>query len=35
MHRLWGREVVLETFINGKKMLLTYADQGFGNKPVK
>jgi stage V sporulation protein R len=35
LHRLWGREVGLETFVNGKKVLLTYSDQGFGNKPVK
>jgi len=35
LHRLWGREVALESFVNGKKVLLTYSDQGFGNKPVK
>jgi len=35
LHRLWGREVGLETFVNGKKVLLTYSDTGFGNKPVK
>ena len=35
LHKLWGREVALETFINGKKTMLTYSDQGFGNKAVK
>jgi stage V sporulation protein R len=35
LHRLWGREVALETYINGKKTLLTYTDQGFSNKALK
>ena len=35
LHRLWGREVALETYINGKKTLLTYTDQGFANKALK
>ena len=29
LHRLWGREVVLETFVNGKKMLLTSLGPGL------
>jgi stage V sporulation protein R len=35
LHRLWGREIALETFINAKKTLLTYSDQGFANKALK
>jgi stage V sporulation protein R len=35
LHRLWGREVALETFINSKKTLLTFSDQGFTTKTLK
>ena len=35
MHRLWGREVVLETVVNGKRALLAYSDDGFSAKPLK
>src|SRR5690606_37612765 len=35
LHRLWGREVALETFINGKKTLLTFSEQGFTTKTLK
>lgn len=35
LHRLWGREVACETFINGKKTLLTFSDQGFTTKTLK
>ena len=35
LHRLWGREVALETFVNGKKTVLTYSEQGFAAKAGK
>ena len=35
LHRLWGREVVLETVVNGKRALLAYSDDGFSAKPLK
>ncbi|MEB2284351.1 MAG: stage V sporulation protein R [Polyangiaceae bacterium UTPRO1] len=35
VHRLWGREVVLETVLAGKRTLLTYNDRGFSAKTVK
>ena len=35
LHRLWGREVALETFVNGKKSLLTYGEHGFAAKPAR
>jgi stage V sporulation protein R len=35
VHRLWGREVALETLMNGKKALLTYGDKGFSAKAAK
>jgi stage V sporulation protein R len=35
VHRLWGRDVVLETVVNGKKTALTYTDRGFAAKPSK
>ena len=35
LHRLWGREVVLETVVNGKRALLAYSDNGFSAKPLK
>ncbi len=34
-YQLWGREVVLETVVNGKKVLLLYSDRGFSTKPLK
>jgi stage V sporulation protein R len=35
LHQLWGREVVLETAVNGKKVILLYSDRGFSTKPLK
>ena len=35
LHQLWGHEVVLETVVNGKKVLLSYSDKGFSTKPLK
>ena len=35
LHRLWGREVVLETVVSGKKTYLTYGERGFSAKAVK
>lgn len=35
LHRLWGREVVLETVVNGKRALLAYSGEGFSAKPLK
>ena len=35
LYRLWGRGVVLETFINGKKVELAYNDRGFTAKARK
>lgn len=35
VHRLWGREVVLETLINGKHATLTYGEKGFTAKAAK
>ena len=35
LHRLWGREVALETFVNGKKTVLTYSEHGFAAKAGK
>jgi stage V sporulation protein R len=32
LHTLWGREVALETVINGKKMVLGYGEQGFSSR---
>jgi stage V sporulation protein R len=32
LHALWGREVALETVINGKKMVLGYGVQGFSSR---
>ena len=32
LYRLWGREVALETTINGKKSVLTYGERGFSTK---
>ena len=35
VHRLWGRDVVLETLVNGKRTHLTYGERGFSARPVK
>jgi stage V sporulation protein R len=35
VHRLWGRDVVLETTINGKHATLTYGEKGFTAKAAK
>jgi stage V sporulation protein R len=32
LHTLWGREVALETVVNGKKMVLGYGEQGFSSR---
>jgi stage V sporulation protein R len=35
VHRLWGREVVLESVINGKRTFLTFGERGFSAKAAK
>jgi len=35
VNRLWGREVALETVVNGKRTLLTYGERGFSAKAAK
>ncbi len=35
IHRLWGRDIVLETIMNGKKATLTYGEKGFAAKASK
>jgi stage V sporulation protein R len=35
LHRLWGRDVILETVINGKRTALTHGEKGFAAKAVK
>jgi stage V sporulation protein R len=35
VNRLWGREVALETVVNGKRTLLTYGERGFSAKASK
>jgi stage V sporulation protein R len=35
IHRLWGREVVMETVVNGKRTFLTYGERGFSAKAAK
>ncbi len=35
IHRLWQRDVALETVVNGKRALLTYNDHGFSTKTMK
>jgi hypothetical protein len=35
VHRLWGRDVILETLINGKPATLTYGEKGFTAKAAK
>ena len=33
LHQLWGREVVLETMVNGRKSLLCFSDNKLVIKP--
>ncbi len=35
VHRLWGREVVLETTLQGKRSLLCFNDRGFSMRALK
>jgi stage V sporulation protein R len=35
LHRLWGREVILETSVNGKRTFLSFGDRGFSAKASK
>jgi stage V sporulation protein R len=35
VHRLWQRDVALETVISGKRTLLLYNDRGFSTKTLK
>ncbi|MBI4514504.1 MAG: SpoVR family protein [Deltaproteobacteria bacterium] len=35
LHRLWQREVALETLVGGKRTLLAYTDRGFSTKSLK
>ena len=35
LHRLWGRECVLETILQGKRTQLGYNDRGFSTKAAK
>jgi stage V sporulation protein R len=35
VHRLWGRDVALETVINGKRTLLSVSERGFSAKSLK
>src|SRR6185369_8148180 len=35
LHRLWGREVALETTVNGKRTFLTFGERGFSAKAAK
>jgi stage V sporulation protein R len=35
VHRLWQRDVALETLSSGKRALLTYTDRGFATKSLK
>jgi stage V sporulation protein R len=35
VYRLWGREAVLETVVNGKRTVLTFNDRGFSAKTLK
>jgi stage V sporulation protein R len=35
IYRLWGREVVIETVLAGKRTLLTFNDRGFSAKTLK
>jgi stage V sporulation protein R len=35
VHRLWGRDVVLETVVNGKRTFLSFGERGFSAKAAK
>jgi stage V sporulation protein R len=35
VHRLWGRDVILDTVMNGKKATLTFGERGFAAKAAK
>jgi stage V sporulation protein R len=35
VHRLWGRDVAIESVVNGKRTLLTYGERGFSAKASK
>ena len=35
VHRLWGREIVLDTVVNGKRTALSYGERGFSAKASK
>lgn len=35
VHRLWQRDVVLETVVSGKRSLFSYSDRGFSTKALK
>jgi stage V sporulation protein R len=35
VQRLWGRDIVLETSVNGKRTLLSYGERGFSAKAAK
>jgi stage V sporulation protein R len=35
LHRLWGRRVLLETLMKGKKTLLSYGEHGFDAKLMR
>lgn len=34
LYSLWGREVQLETQVEGRKMVLAYSDEGFSNRRI-
>jgi stage V sporulation protein R len=35
VHRLWQRDITLETVVGGKRALLTYGERGFSTKNLK
>jgi stage V sporulation protein R len=35
VHRLWQRDVMLETSVGGKRVVLTYGERGFSTKSMK
>jgi stage V sporulation protein R len=35
LYQLWTHEVLLETKVNGKRVLLSYSDKGFATRPIK
>jgi stage V sporulation protein R len=35
VHRLWGRDVVLESVVNGKRTFLSFGERGFSAKAAK